>query len=110
MTAARIITRIIMFKVAEMIRDSIEAHTQPIPAVLEIPSKDHPYDATKDSILRRAKVNIQIVFAFSNFSIYLITLILCFEIGYVQSRRYSLMRTFQTGFLVCLPKNDFSNY
>ncbi|KAK7580332.1 hypothetical protein V9T40_000961 [Parthenolecanium corni] len=41
--------------VAEMIRDSIEAHTQPIPAVLEIPSKDHPYDATKDSILRRAK-------------------------------------------------------
>lgn len=40
-----------------MIRHSIDAHTQPIPAVLEIPSKDHPYDATKDSILRRAKVN-----------------------------------------------------
>lgn len=39
-----------------MIRHSIDAHTQPIPSVLEIPSKDHPYDATKDSILRRAKV------------------------------------------------------
>ncbi|KAL0271213.1 UNVERIFIED_CONTAM: hypothetical protein PYX00_008383 [Menopon gallinae] len=41
--------------VAEMIRHAIDSHTQPIPAVLEIPSKDHPYDASKDSILRRAK-------------------------------------------------------
>ncbi|XP_014246362.1 V-type proton ATPase subunit F [Cimex lectularius] len=41
--------------VAEMIRICIDNHTQPIPAILEIPSKDHPYDATKDSILRRAK-------------------------------------------------------
>ncbi|XP_065581647.1 V-type proton ATPase subunit F-like [Artemia franciscana] len=41
--------------VAEMIRYVIDAHTEPIPAVLEIPSKDHPYDASKDSILRRAK-------------------------------------------------------
>ncbi|KAG5330326.1 VATF ATPase, partial [Acromyrmex charruanus] len=44
--------------VAEMIRHVIDSHTQPIPAVLEIPSKDHPYDASKDSILRRAKVCI----------------------------------------------------
>lgn len=43
-----------------MIRHVIDNHNQPIPAVLEIPSKDHPYDATKDSILRRAKVrNLQ---------------------------------------------------
>lgn len=42
--------------VAEMIRHVIDNHTAPIPAVLEIPSKDHPYDASKDSILRRAKV------------------------------------------------------
>lgn len=42
--------------VAEMIRHVIDAHTSPVPAVLEIPSKDHPYDASKDSILRRAKV------------------------------------------------------
>jgi len=41
--------------VAELIRPSLDAHTDPIPTVLEIPSKDHPYDASKDSILRRAK-------------------------------------------------------
>lgn len=40
---------------AELIRHVIDSHTSPIPAVLEIPSKDHPYDASKDSILRRAK-------------------------------------------------------
>jgi len=43
-------------QVAEMIRHVIDSHTQPIPSVLEIPSKDHPYDASKDSILRHAKV------------------------------------------------------
>lgn len=42
--------------IAEMIRHLIDAHTAPTPAILEIPSKDHPYDPTKDSILRRAKV------------------------------------------------------
>uniref|UniRef100_V9LHK2 V-type proton ATPase subunit F n=2 Tax=Callorhinchus milii TaxID=7868 RepID=V9LHK2_CALMI len=41
--------------IAEMIRHVIDAHTLSIPAVLEIPSKEHPYDAAKDSILRRAK-------------------------------------------------------
>lgn len=45
-----------MRQVAEMIRHVIDNHNEPIPAVLEIPSKDHPYDASKDSILRRAKV------------------------------------------------------
>lgn len=39
----------------------IDAHSSPVPAVLEIPSKDHPYDASKDSILRRAKVNTPII-------------------------------------------------
>lgn len=48
--------------IAELIRHVIDAHTQPIPAVLEIPSKDHPYDASKDSILRRAKVRILILY------------------------------------------------
>lgn len=47
-------------QVAEIIRHVIDSHTQPIPAVLEIPSKDHPYDASKDSILRRAKVHTNI--------------------------------------------------
>ena len=30
-------------------------HLQPIPAVLEIPSKEHPYDPNQDSILERVK-------------------------------------------------------
>ena len=41
--------------IAEQIRHLIDAHTLPIPAILEIPSKDQPYDPNKDSILRRAK-------------------------------------------------------
>lgn len=41
--------------IAELIRHLIDAHTAPIPAILEIPSKDQPYDANKDSILKRAK-------------------------------------------------------
>ncbi|KAI9522484.1 V-type proton ATPase subunit F [Dissostichus eleginoides] len=41
--------------IAEMIRHAIDGHLESIPAVLEIPSKEHPYDASKDSILRRAK-------------------------------------------------------
>ncbi|CAG5120472.1 unnamed protein product [Candidula unifasciata] len=41
--------------VAEMIRHIIDSHVLPIPAVLEIPSKDCPYDPSKDSVLRRAK-------------------------------------------------------
>uniref|UniRef100_A0A8C7G7J7 V-type proton ATPase subunit F n=1 Tax=Oncorhynchus kisutch TaxID=8019 RepID=A0A8C7G7J7_ONCKI len=41
--------------IAEMIRHAIDQHMESIPAVLEIPSKEHPYDASKDSILRRAK-------------------------------------------------------
>jgi len=43
-------------QVAEMIRHLIDRYTATIPALLEIPSKEHPYDASKDSILRRAKV------------------------------------------------------
>ena len=41
--------------VAELVRTTIDGHTAPVPAILEIPSKDHPYDPSKDSILRRAK-------------------------------------------------------
>jgi len=44
-------------QIAEMIRHVIDRYEEPIPAVLEIPSKDHPYDPSKDSILRRAKVH-----------------------------------------------------
>ncbi|XP_065259096.1 V-type proton ATPase subunit F isoform X1 [Emys orbicularis] len=41
--------------IAELIRHVLDGHTRSLPAVLEIPSKEHPYDATKDSILRRAR-------------------------------------------------------
>uniref|UniRef100_A0AC35U6H0 V-type proton ATPase subunit F n=1 Tax=Rhabditophanes sp. KR3021 TaxID=114890 RepID=A0AC35U6H0_9BILA len=41
--------------VAEMIRGTIDQHTKSIPAVLEIPSKEMPYDPSKDSILNRAR-------------------------------------------------------
>ena len=41
--------------VAEHIRPVVDAHEAAIPAVLEIPSKEAPYDASKDSILRRAQ-------------------------------------------------------
>jgi len=42
--------------VAEEIRDLLDAYTKPIPSVLEIPSKEQPYDPAKDSILKRAQV------------------------------------------------------
>ena len=41
--------------IAEMIRHLLDRYEKPIPSVLEIPSKEHPYDPSKDSILRRAK-------------------------------------------------------
>lgn len=41
--------------IAEKIRPLLEHYTQAFPAVLEIPSKEHPYDPTKDSVLRRVK-------------------------------------------------------
>ncbi|BGP19005.1 hypothetical protein JCM10213_009286 [Rhodosporidiobolus nylandii] len=41
--------------VADMIRPIVEKYEQAFPALLEIPSKDHPYDASKDSVLKRVK-------------------------------------------------------
>jgi V-type H+-transporting ATPase subunit F len=37
--------------IAEDIRELITAHQEVIPTVLEIPSKDYPYDPEKDSVL-----------------------------------------------------------
>lgn len=39
--------------IADMIRHLVNDFSKPIPAILEIPSKEHPYDASKDSILAR---------------------------------------------------------
>ncbi|XP_019178595.1 PREDICTED: V-type proton ATPase subunit F-like [Ipomoea nil] len=41
--------------VANMIRFLVDGYNTPIPAILEIPSKDHPYDPAQDSILSRVK-------------------------------------------------------
>lgn len=41
--------------IAEKIRPTIDRYPQVFPTILEIPSKDHPYDPTKDSILKRVQ-------------------------------------------------------
>uniref|UniRef100_A0A8I5U1N1 V-type proton ATPase subunit F n=1 Tax=Pongo abelii TaxID=9601 RepID=A0A8I5U1N1_PONAB len=40
---------------AEMLQHALDTHQHSIPTVLEIPSKEHPYEAAKDSILCRAR-------------------------------------------------------
>eukprot|EP01053_Blabericola_migrator_P003083 Blabericola_migrator_1__3082@NODE_189_length_11671_cov_137_497242_g164_i0_p11_GENE_NODE_189_length_11671_cov_137_497242_g164_i0NODE_189_length_11671_cov_137_497242_g164_i0_p11_ORF_typecomplete_len128_score14_87ATPsynt_F/PF01990_17/2_8e36_NODE_189_length_11671_cov_137_497242_g164_i041974580 len=42
--------------IAERIRPLLDTYKETIPTVLEIPSKDHPYDASKDSVMQRVKV------------------------------------------------------
>ena len=44
--------------IAEEIRNLIAEHEAVIPTILEIPSKDYPYDTEKDSILVRAARNL----------------------------------------------------
>lgn len=41
--------------VADMIRGQIDDYQQQFPTILEIPSKDHPYDPSKDSVLRKVR-------------------------------------------------------
>ncbi|KAK8010661.1 vacuolar ATP synthase subunit F [Apiospora arundinis] len=41
--------------IAEKIRHRIDTYTAAFPTVLEIPSKEHPYDPEKDSVLRRVR-------------------------------------------------------
>ncbi|KAG0006950.1 H(+)-transporting V1 sector ATPase subunit F [Modicella reniformis] len=41
--------------IAEEIRPLIDEHDQAFPTILEIPSKDHPYDPEKDSVLKRVR-------------------------------------------------------
>ncbi|MCJ1353239.1 MAG: H(+)-transporting V1 sector ATPase subunit F [Icmadophila ericetorum] len=42
-------------QVAEKIRARVDEHVDAFPSVLEIPSKDHPYDPEKDSVLKRVR-------------------------------------------------------
>ncbi|KAI0735451.1 vacuolar ATP synthase [Earliella scabrosa] len=41
--------------IAEKIRPMVDKYQQAFPALLEIPSKDHPYDPSKDSVLKRVQ-------------------------------------------------------
>ncbi|KAF1913111.1 ATPase, V1 complex, subunit F [Ampelomyces quisqualis] len=41
--------------VADKIRHRVESYTAAFPSLLEIPSKDHPYDPEKDSVLKRVR-------------------------------------------------------
>mmetsp|Transcript_2359 Transcript_2359/g.3392 ORF Transcript_2359/g.3392 Transcript_2359/m.3392 type:complete len:118 (+) Transcript_2359:43-396(+) len=42
--------------IANLIRHAINNYTQLVPTVLEIPSKDHPYDPSKDTVLRQVNM------------------------------------------------------
>lgn len=46
---------------ADMIRPTIDKHLLPTPSVLEIPSKQHAYDSSRDSILKRALVRMKLI-------------------------------------------------
>ncbi|KAJ1679628.1 H(+)-transporting V1 sector ATPase subunit F [Spiromyces aspiralis] len=39
--------------IANEIRATIDSYDAPFPTILEIPSKDYPYDPSKDSVLKR---------------------------------------------------------
>ncbi|KAF9229590.1 vacuolar ATP synthase [Gyrodon lividus] len=41
--------------IAEKIRPTVDRYQQAFPTLLEIPSKDHPYDPEKDSVLKRVQ-------------------------------------------------------
>jgi len=41
--------------VANTIRYALDSYNRTLPAILEIPSKDHPYDPSQDTILSRVK-------------------------------------------------------
>ena len=42
-------------QIADKIRAVISKFNEPMPAILEIPSKEHPYDPNKDYILQRVR-------------------------------------------------------
>ena len=52
----RLLTNCATFsQIADKIRHRIDTYTAAFPTVLEIPSKEHPYDPEKDSVLRRVR-------------------------------------------------------
>ena len=49
---------------AELVRHITDAWEKPIPAIIEIPSKEHAYDPSKDFILKRAQVGLNLFLIF----------------------------------------------
>ncbi|KAF1354010.1 ATPase, V1 complex, subunit F [Delphinella strobiligena] len=41
--------------IAEKIRGRVDKYNEAFPSLLEIPSKDHPYDPEKDSVMKRVQ-------------------------------------------------------
>lgn len=41
--------------IADLIRYRVDSYSNAFPAILEIPSKDHPYDPEKDSVLKKVR-------------------------------------------------------
>ncbi|GAB7352039.1 hypothetical protein MBLNU459_g2551t1 [Dothideomycetes sp. NU459] len=41
--------------VADKIRHRVDAYNEAFPSLLEIPSKDHPYDPERDSVMKRVR-------------------------------------------------------
>ncbi|KAK8210187.1 H(+)-transporting V1 sector ATPase subunit F [Zalaria obscura] len=41
--------------IADRIRHRVDAYNEAFPSLLEIPSKDHPYDPEKDSVMKRVR-------------------------------------------------------
>lgn len=41
--------------IADMIRFQVDNFSKAFPAILEIPSKEHPYDPEKDSVLKKVR-------------------------------------------------------
>jgi V-type H+-transporting ATPase subunit F len=42
-------------QIADRIRARVDGYAEAFPSVLEIPSKDHPYDPEKDSVMKRVR-------------------------------------------------------
>ena len=44
--------------IADRIRDTIDKYTDIVPTVLEIPSKNYPYQVEKDSLMQKALIQL----------------------------------------------------
>jgi V-type H+-transporting ATPase subunit F len=42
--------------IATRIRELIDEHTSLLPTIVEIPSKEHPYDESKDTMMQRVRL------------------------------------------------------